>query len=320
MDFSPSVYEHAARVIGRTPWEVSRDSDLLFEAHRETCRLYRHAPIAVGIDIYNLEAEAYGASVDNPSGAGIPAISRHVCSTAAEIAQLAAFDPERSGRIPMVIQVGVRLAHTLPETDVRIPVSGPFSLASNLMGFENLLCDILTDPDAVAGALRYLIRGQIAFSEEIVRQGLDIAFFESAATPPLISPQTFRDIELPALKAMIEGAASAVGHPVPCIIGGDTDPILDAILETGTGYVICPAETDQWRFMKKMAAHPGVMVRINMRPETLTSGDLEVVYREADRVLELAEGREKVCIGTGALPYEVDPDIVLKARAYVQRK
>ena len=25
MQFSPSVYEHAARLIGRTPWDVSRD-------------------------------------------------------------------------------------------------------------------------------------------------------------------------------------------------------------------------------------------------------------------------------------------------------
>ena len=320
MDFSPSVYEHAARVIGRTPWEVSRDSDLLFEAHQEAFRLYHHMPIAVGIDIYNLEAEAYGAPVDKPSGAGIPAISRHIRSTAREVVQLADFDPKHSGRMPMVIQVGVRLAQALPEADVRIPVSGPFSLASNLLGFDNLLCDILTDPDAVAGALQYLVRGQIAFCEEIVRQGLDIAFFESAATPPLISPKTFEEIELPALKAIIKGAADVVGHPVPCIIGGDTQPILDAILETGTGYVICPAETNQRRFMEKMAAHPNVMVRINMRPETLTSGDLEIVYMEADRVLACTEGREKICIGTGALPYEVDPEIVLKAQAYVRRK
>ena len=29
MQFSPSVYEHAAKVIGKRPWEVSRDGDLL---------------------------------------------------------------------------------------------------------------------------------------------------------------------------------------------------------------------------------------------------------------------------------------------------
>ena len=33
MDFAPSVYEHAAFLLCRTPWEVSRDGDLFYQAH-----------------------------------------------------------------------------------------------------------------------------------------------------------------------------------------------------------------------------------------------------------------------------------------------
>ncbi|MEA3227361.1 MAG: hypothetical protein U9Q07_15530, partial [Planctomycetota bacterium] len=58
IQFAPSVYEHAARVIGKSPWEVSRNCDLLAQGHIEAYRLYKHCPIVVGIDIYNLEAEA----------------------------------------------------------------------------------------------------------------------------------------------------------------------------------------------------------------------------------------------------------------------
>ena len=72
MDISPSVYEHAAMLIGRTPWEVSRDGDLIFEAHAAAYRRYRQTPVMPGIDIYNLEAEAYGAAVARPGGNGIP--------------------------------------------------------------------------------------------------------------------------------------------------------------------------------------------------------------------------------------------------------
>ncbi|MBN2295787.1 MAG: hypothetical protein JXM70_25375, partial [Pirellulales bacterium] len=60
MDISPSVYEHAAQLIGATPWQASRDAELMFCAHAEAYRRYRHTPIMPGIDIYNLEAEAYG--------------------------------------------------------------------------------------------------------------------------------------------------------------------------------------------------------------------------------------------------------------------
>ena len=47
--FTPSVYEHAAALIGETPWRVSRDPECLFRAHAEAFRRYRHSPVVVGI-------------------------------------------------------------------------------------------------------------------------------------------------------------------------------------------------------------------------------------------------------------------------------
>jgi uroporphyrinogen-III decarboxylase len=132
-----------------------------------------------------------------------------------------------------------------------------------------------------------------------------------------MSPQNFRDIELPALVSIIEKAAAVVGHPVPCVMGGNTAPILDAILETGTGYVCCPAGTDQKLFMEKMKAHPDVMVRINMDPRPMTAKNINAVKKEVDRVLELANNRENVCIGTGCLPFETDPEMVLRTKEYI---
>ena len=317
MEFAPSVYEHAARIIGRSPWEVSRDRELLARAHVEAYRLYNHRPVVVGIDIYNLEAEAYGATVEEPSGNGIPAISAHPCSKAAELIALEPFNAKKGGRIPMVIEAARRVADECPRADVRIPVSGPFSLAANLVGFENLLCEIQTDPEIVAAALSHLVAGQVEFCKEIVGRDLDVAFFESAAVPPLLSPQQFRDIELVPLKEIVEQTAAVVGHPVPCIMGGDTAPILDYILQTGTRYVCCPVGTDQKLFMEKMRAHPDVAVRINMDPRPMTSENFRAVQKEVDRVLELAKNSGNVCIGTGCLPFETDPQVVLRTRQYV---
>jgi len=340
VQFCPSVYEHAARVIGKNPWEVSRNGQLLSKAHIEAFRLYNHCPVVVGIDIYNLEAEAYGAIVDSPAGFGVPAIVRYPYSTVKELISLKPFNPKTDGRIPMVIEAAGRVADECPGADVRVPLSGPFSLATNLVGFENLLCEIQTGPDLVADALEHLVAGQVEFCKEAVRRGLDIAFFESAAVPPLLSPDNFRDIELGALKMIMEETSAIVGHPVPCIIGGDTAPILDSILETGTGYVCCPAGTDQQMFMDKMRAHPNVTVRINMDPGQMKSPvpaqpppfasqneaagvqakNFGVLEKEVDRVLKLANNRKRVCIGTGCLPFETDPQMVLKTREYILSK
>lgn len=318
MELSPSVYEHAAALIGRSPWEVSRDPELLYAGHAEGYRIYRHTPIMPGIDIYNLEAEAYGGVVTNPGGTGIPAISKPICTRAADLLDLPPLNPRTDGRIPMVIGVAARLARDFPETQVRVPVSGPFSIASNLVGFGNLLCDVATNPDNVGRALLHLVDGQVAFAEELKAQEVDVAFFESAACPPLLSPAMFRKLELPALKAILGGMARVLGHPVPCIIGGDTTPILDAMLETGTGYVVAPYETDQEAFMKKLWDRTDVRVRVNGDVETISRGPWERIRADADRLLDLVRGRENVCLGTGALPYETPPENVLRLREYVK--
>jgi len=316
MDFTPSVYEHAALLIGRTPWDVSRDGELLFAAHAEAYRRYGHRPIIVGIDIYNLEAEAYGGKIDRPHGVGIPAVTRPICGSAAALCRLPPLEPGRAGRIPMVIEAGRRLRLEFPEADVRVPLSGPFSIASSLVGLDALLCEVLTEPDAVAAGLAALVAGQVAFCQAIQAAGLDIAFFESAAAPPLLSPAAFRSVELPALKEIIHRTAAVVGHGVPCILGGDTTPILDAILETGTDYVICPSETDQRAFMESIWPRAGVRVRANMSPRVLVRGTWKEIRREVDRVVGLLAGRKNVCLGTGALPFETPPENVLGVQEY----
>jgi uroporphyrinogen decarboxylase len=297
-------------LIGRTPWEVSRDAELTFQAHAEAYRRYRHTPVVVSIDIYNLEGEAYGATVAQPHGTGIPAILEPLCRSVEELGRLPTFDPRAAGRIPMILDVARRLAEEFPEADVRIPMAGPMSIASNLLGIEPLLMEIVTRPEVTAQALMHLVEGQLRFARAVADAGLDVAFFESAAAPPLLSPRMFRDVELPALKAIMQQTAEIVGHPVPCVMGGDTEPILDALLETGTGYLINPIETDQAAFMRKVWDRTEVRVRVNASPRIMAQGTRDELRAEVERIAAISTGRENTCFGTSALPYETPPENV----------
>jgi len=320
MDISPSVYEHAALLIGRTPWEVSRDGELIFQAHAAAYRRYRQTPIMPGIDIYNLEAEAYGGVIEQPRGVGIPAVRPPILRSARELSALKPFEPRSAGRIPMIIDVARRLAREFPEADIRVPLSGPFSIASNLVGFETLLCEVAADPTAVRAALLHLVDGQVAFAEALREAGVDVAFFESAACPPLLSPECFREVEMLALRSIMARIGEVVGHPIPCIIGGDTEPIVEQMLATGTGYLVCPFETDQEAFMKKVWERTDVRIRVNSDVELISRGTWDQIRADADRIIRLTEGRENVCMGTGALPYETPPENVLMLMEYVRSR
>ena len=316
--FTPVVYEHAARFVGRTPWDVSRDADLMFEGHRRAYLEYRHQVIAVGIDIYNLEAEAYGAKIEPCEGDDIPAIHQPLVSSLEEGLELKAFDPQRDGRIAMVIAVGQRLKREFPSADVRIPVAGPFSLAFNLRGISNLCEDAILRPEETARMLMQLAENQGAFCRAIVAAGLDVAFFESAAAPPILSPRQFREVELPALKRVLQVATECIGHPVPCIMGGNTYPILEDLLSTGTNYLVCNVETNQAKFVESVSrTHPQVKLRVNLAPAVVACPDREPIYRGIDRVLEIAGGRANCVMGTGAMPLETPVENIRLIREYV---
>ncbi len=315
---SLSVYEHAAAIIGVTPWEAGRDADLCFTAHREAWLLYEHFPVVVGIDIYNLEAEAYGCVVRKPAGSGIPAIHKPLVASSAEVMELAPLDPS-AGRIPMMIEVGQRLVATLDAADVRIPISGPFSVAQSVVGLNRLMLDVALEPETVRAMLDHLVDGQVRFARAVVEAGLGVAFFESAAAPPILSPEHFRQIEAGPLQRAMHEVGQIVGEPVPCIIGGDTAPLVPELLATDTGFLICPAETDREEFLAACSHRPDVAVRVNLAPEVYTRGTEEEIEQAVREVEKLAQRRENLLLGTGAIPYETPTDRLLFLKSCAAR-
>ena len=312
------MYEHAARFVGKSPGEVSRDGELLFQAHRAAYLEYRHQPIAVGIDIYNLEAEAYGAEVELPGGDAVPAIHKPLLASLEDGLALKPFDPQRDGRIAMVLAAGQRLKREFPEADVRIPVAGPFSIAFNLRGINGLCEAVALRPGETARLLWQLAENQAVLCRAVAAANLEVAFFESAAAPPMLSPRQFRELELPALRRILEIAADSVGHAVPCIMGGNTYPILNDLLSTGTSYLVSNVETNQRAFVEAVSrTHPHVKVRVNMNPGIVACPEPERIYREIDRVLAFAGGRPNCLLGTGALPLETPPENIRLIKNYL---
>ena len=148
--------------------------------------------------------------------------------------------------------------------------------------------------------------------------GLDVAFFESAAAPPILSPRQFHELELPALRRILALAADCIGHPVPCIMGGNTYPILSDLLSTGTNYLACNVETNQAAFVESVSrTHPHVKIRVNLDPGVVACLEPERIYRGIDRVLEIVGGRSNCVMGTGALPLETPPRNIQLIREYV---
>jgi uroporphyrinogen-III decarboxylase len=230
------------------------------------------------------------------------------------------FDPQHDGRIAMSIAVAQRLKREFPQADVRIPVAGPFSIAFNLLGITSLCEDSALRPEDTAKLLMHLAENQAVLCRAVAAAGLDVAFFESAAAPPILSPRQFRELELPALKRILHLAAECVGHAVPCIMGGNTFPILDELLSTGTNFLVCNVETNQAAFVERVwRTHPQVKIRVNLDPGIVACNEPERIYRAIDRLLEIVGDRTNCVMGSGALPLETPPENIRLIREYLAK-
>ena len=318
MKFSPGVYEHAAMLIGRTPWEVSRSEALLVDAHRTAWEVYRHPMVVAGIDVYNLEAEAYGAVIAEPPGGNVPSIGLHPCSELGELIELPVLDPLQHQRISDVLNAAAVLREVCPGAIVRVPVCGPIALGSGLLGMENLLIALLEDEETTVTALNHLLEGQIRYLQAIRNAGVLPVIFESGSTPPLMPPRLFERVEAPLLRRLFDASEEIHGERPPCIIGGDAVLVAEAFFDTKPGFVIAPSETDQAAFLRVASRYPDIHVRVNMSAALLAGSNFDPIQAEAERAITLAKTRDRVSVGCGVVPYHANPEVVCRLRDFVQ--
>lgn len=71
--------------------------------------------------------------------------------------------------------------------------------------------------------------------------------------------------------------------------------------------------------MNRMQNYPDIYVRVNMNPSVFIPGHEHNLERKVQDKFKIAHQRNRTAIGTGVLPYEASPDLVLKTAEHVAR-
>ena len=312
--FVPSVYEHGASLIGRGPGEVSRDPAILAAAALEAYRLYAHDIVTVGIDIYNVEAEAFGCELSGGEGSSIPGVTTH------PLAGEAMGDPDRLGipqpsganRLALIAEAARRVTDEIGrEVWVYGCMGGPFSQAVELRGFEELITDIYTSPERVHKLLGRTTELSLQQAERLSRQGCGVYLFESWATLPLIDPGIFGDFVVPYNRKVISAVGRFRTPPAALIMGGDTSVLIDFFLEAGTSLVVADFNTD-FDFVKAKTRGRNVLVRGCVDPKAIERGEWRQVGRSVEALACKAAGMKSFVWGCGCVSYNTPKEHVLR--------
>lgn len=306
-----AIYEHKAALLGRSPSEVAQDADLLAKAVEREWTLYGADILTVGLDLYNVEAEACGAEVNWVTGSACPEIAGPLYGLEALPVALDHPDVTQDGRFPLMIRAGQLAQEALgSHARTRVGMSGPMSIASKLVPLSELLIGLISDPRSVGRLLSYCTEVAAAWAQQIARSGLEAIVFDSAASPPLVSPAQYREIVQPHHHALMSVLRDAGQRERPTIMGGDTSPIIADVVRAGANSVICDFSADWGAFLEAVQPFPDLIVRRNANPSDLLAdeGRARQAARQVKR--DIAALRHPVA-GTGILAYDTPPENVL---------
>jgi uroporphyrinogen decarboxylase len=313
--FVPAIYEHKARLISRTPSEICRSAELLEAALERELAVYDPDMLVVGVDVYNVEAEALGARVIWFDDSSVPTLAEPPLHRPEDLDKLSLPDPECDGRMPLFLSVAGALARRYRDSlIVRGAVTGPFSLASALLGPEPLLMACIEQPDFVRRLLALSARVTELYATAFLQRGAQPIIFDSRAAPPLLSPRLFRELLLPVYRDyLFPSLKSAGGRFLPLIIGGNTTPLLDSLIASGATQLLCDAPANLDAFLLH-CSRAGLPFRVNVDARLVHSGPPQAIREATLSLLQRAGHFPGLLLGCGIVAYDTPPSHVLAIR------
>ena len=316
--FLPAIYEHKACFIRSTPSAIARNADLLTRAMLAEFETIGPDALTVGVDVYNLEAEAAGCKVTFYEGGdtSIPGIKpgNHVFVIGDDLTHAALPNPLKHGRMKVNIEAARRVrAEVGPDYWLRGAISGPFSLAISLVGAEALYMACVEQPEWVEQLLNFAGRIIKEFAKAYRDAGAELVVFDSQASPDLMSPRMYEQLVLPITRDLAAWAATQGVRDLPLIVGGNTTAIAGMLVRTGCNNLLCDftGDFDAWA----AACREGVRaMRRNLPPRLLEASTPDEVYAAAAR--EIARGKDLpgFIMGTAVIPFGTPTENILAVK------
>jgi uroporphyrinogen decarboxylase len=304
----------AAREAGMTMEQFRNDPREMARAFIEAVERYEFDAVLVDVDTVTL-AGAAGVPVNFPTDqAAQPAGSR--LHSIEEVLDLPPVDI-RSYR---PVQVWLEATSILVRHfDNNIFIRGncdqsPFSLSSLIRGIEPWLMDIADEEkhELAHKLLCYSADITIQFIRAMAETGAHMTSNgDSVAGPELISPEMFRTFALPYERQIVD-ASHALGLPYFLHICGNTEPIIDAMLESGSDGLELDYRTSPQLAHDKMKDRAVFIGNIDPSG-VLAMGTPELVEQKTRELLTVFADTPRFILNAGCAIPPITPPENLKA-------
>ena len=184
----------------------------------------------------------------------------------------------------------------------------PFSLASMIRGSQELMTDLLLEPEKVKELLEYAMEAGIQFIRLMKETGAHmVSNGDSVAGPEMIQPEFYREYAFPYEKILVD-EAHKLGLTYTLHICGDTELILEDMVKTGADALELDYLTDIQKIYEH--CHQSTLMIGNLDPSAVIKfGTPELVKQHTLELLEIYRDSPRLMINAGcAIPPDTSPE------------
>jgi uroporphyrinogen decarboxylase len=305
---APFMYDLAAVAIGMPLRDYYTDAGSLVHAQLALHERVGQDVISIGSDNYYV-AEGFGCRTTRAEDE-LPSLEQPAVRHLADVYDVAVPDPHTQGRMPMMIEA-IRTTRRAvgDQVAIRCPGTGPFALASYLIGSQAWLTQVglvsagMADEGAQAAirhALELASEALIRFGIACWEAGADIVQCgDSLASCNVISPETYRQFAFPYQQKVFHawkahGITGSLLH-----VCGDSSPVLDLYVQTGADLIEIDNAVDL-AFARQTIRGRAVLVGNVHTVTQLLQGTREAVRAASEQCIRRA-GERGFILGSGCL-------------------
>ena len=310
----PYMYDIAAVTAGVPLLDYYTDPEAMVRAQLDLHDKVGQDVIAIGADNFYI-AEGFGCQTTR-SNDELPSLITPPCADLADVFDLEVPDPQHDGRMPMMLEA-LRLARKAVGDAValRSPGTGPFALASYLIGSQQWLVEVAlveaklegANEAALHHALELASEALIRFGKACWDAGADILHCgDSLASCDVISPRTFQRFSYPYLQKVFKAWADYGVDRKLLHICGNSTKVLDLYAASGADMVEIDNVVDMG-VAKQRIGDKVVLVGNLHTVKELLQGTPETVRAAAQRCIDQGGPGGGFLLGSGCIVPRYSP-------------
>jgi uroporphyrinogen-III decarboxylase len=308
---------HSARLAGESTYDFFTNAEIFLKCELFADEFYGFDAPTINYDCYNIEAEALGARLLlNEDEVPEVGPTKPLLSSLDNYTKLKVPKPGKGGRMPYVLEINDRLINMGLAPKIRF--CGIFTLVCKIMGYENLIASIGSDPGKIHKLMLFLtdevLAPWIMCQREKAGVNATATGSEAFASPPLVTLNILEEFCIKYFKRLEEqvGGIRLAGVWGESVIK-DPEKLLDIKRDGSKGMIqACDPDVSVLgpAFYKRYADKNDVGLIMGLDAGLIKYGPVPEIRARAHRYMSEAGGEGRFVLFINDIPYDTSPENV----------